>query len=85
MNHEIFGRGKNNTFRKELLYQEETMKGPIMAYRKDQLAFSPPINDFPSSIKWLSICISMEREMWSDFILELMGKDKCIHFLFPPK
>ena len=50
MNHEIFGRGKNNTFREELLYQVGTMKGSIMAYRKDQLAFSPPINDFPSYI-----------------------------------
>lgn len=51
MNHEIFGRGKNNTFRKELLYQEGTIKGTIMAYRKDQLSFSPPINDFPYYIK----------------------------------
>lgn len=74
---------KTNTFRKELLYQVGTMKGPIMGYRRDQLAFSSPINNFPSSIKWLSICISLEREKRSYFTLELMGKDKgsCFRFL----
>lgn len=30
MNHEIFGRRKNNTFRKELLYQVGTMKAPLL-------------------------------------------------------
>lgn len=59
------------------------MKGPIMGYRRDQLAFSSPINNFPSSIKWLSICISLEREKRSYFTLELLGKDKgsCFRFL----